>query len=97
MNIIFEKMCELIPFKTCIKERQNEDFLIVANGKLDIVYLNETSKDFYDLCDGVNSISQIRDKMLTLYDISSDVLEDDIVALIRDMQWNDLINLRKGV
>lgn len=97
MNIIFEKMCELIPLKTCIKERENEEFLIVSNSKLDIVYLNETSKDFYDFCDGVNNISQIRDKMLALYDISSDILEDDMIALVRDMQWNGLINLKKGV
>lgn len=97
MNIIFEKMRELIPLKTCIKERENEEFLIVSNSKLDIVYLNETSKDFYDFCDGINSISQIRDKMFSLYNISSDILEDDMIALIRDMQWNGLINLKKGV
>lgn len=96
MNIIFEKMCGLIPFKTCIKERENEEFLIVSNSKLDIVYLNETSKDFYNLCNGSYNISQICDKMLAVYDISSDILEDDIVALVRDMQWNNLINLKKG-
>lgn len=96
MNIIFEKMCGLIPFKTCIKERENGEFLIVSNNKLDIVYLNETSKDFYNLCNGSNNLSQICNEMLAIYDTSSDILKSDIIVLARDMQWNNLINLKKG-
>lgn len=96
MNVIFEKMRDLVPNKICIKARENGDVLIVSNSKRDIVYLNETSKDFYSLCDGVRTISQICTEMLGIYNVSSDELEHDIISLVRDMQWNDLIDL-KGV
>ena len=94
MNIVFEKIQDLIPIKTCIKTKENGDLLIVSNSKLDIIYLNETSKDFYAFCDGNRRISQIHQQMLDVYDISSEQLESDLVALVRDLQWKDLINLK---
>lgn len=94
MNIIFEKMRELIPYKTCVKARANGNILIVSNFKHDIIYLNETSKDFYDLCDGSKNIYQIYLEMLNIYHVSPEEFENDIIGLIRDMQWNDLIGLK---
>lgn len=94
MNIIFEKLRDLIPLKTCIKARANGNLLVVSTPKLDIIYLNETSKDFYELCDGIRSIVQIFNEMLNLYDIPPEELKNDIVTLVRDMQWNELIDLK---
>ena len=95
MSIVFEKINTLIPFKTCVKERDNTEFLIVSNEKGEIIYLNETSKDFYKLCDGLKSVKDIYDELLTIYDVKKDELEQDLVVLIRDLQWNDILSLRE--
>lgn len=95
MNIVYEKMKTLVPFKTCIKERENTDFLIVSNENAEIIYLNETSKDFYALCDGKRNIKQILDELLAIYDVTKEELEQDIIGLIRDLQWNDVVHFQE--
>lgn len=95
MNVVFDRMKSLIPFKTCRKERMNENFTIIGSQNGEIVYLNETSGEFYGLCDGRRNISQIIDEMLTIYDADRTELEEDIISLIRDLQWNDIIGLRE--
>lgn len=95
MNIIFNKIKDLIPFKSCIKERENGNLLIVAGQNGEILYLNEVSKDFYKLCDGSKSISQICTEMLDIYDVEPNELETDLLTLIRDMQWKDILRLKE--
>lgn len=95
MNLIYNKLSHLIPFKNCIKERENDEILIVSTENSDIIYLNETSKDFFTLCDGKKNIENIKQQMLLIYEIPEEELENDIVALIRDMQWNNILVLKE--
>lgn len=95
MNLIYSKMSHLIPFKTCIKYKENDELLIISTENSDILYLNETSKDFYLLCDGKRSIDEVVEEMLLIYDISKEEIEDDIVSMLRDMQWNNILNLKE--
>lgn len=88
-------MSHLIPFKTCVKYKENDDLLIVSTENSDILYLNETSKDFYLFCDGQSNIDEITDKMVRIYDISKNEIKNDIVSMIRDMQWNNILNLKE--
>lgn len=95
MNIIYDNLSKLVPYKTCIKEKKNDDLLIVFNINSEILYLNEVSRDFYELCDGNNSISVIISKLMEIYDVSLQQLEEDIVSLIRDMQWDNILGLKE--
>lgn len=95
MNLIYSRMSHLIPFKTCVKYKENDDLLIVSTEYSDVLYLNETSKDFYLLCDGKRNIDEITDKMIQIYDISKNEIENDIVSMIRDMQWHSILNLKE--
>lgn len=94
MNIIYDNLSKLVPYKTCIKEKK-DDLLIVSNINSEILYLNEVSRDFYELCDGNNSISVIISKLMEIYDVSLQQLEEDIVSLIRDMQWDNILGLKE--
>lgn len=97
MNIIFEKLRKLIPYKTCLKEKQNDDLLIVANENGDIFYLNETSRDFYEHCNDSSTIEEIFRYMLDTYDVEEDELANDIVSMVRDLQWNNVLSLKEVV
>ena len=95
MNIIYSKMSHLVPFKTCTKYKENGDILIVSTEDSDVLYLNETSKDFYLLCDDKRNIENIVNEMLLIYDISKEEIEGDIVSMVRDMQWSNILNLKE--
>ena len=45
------------------------------------------------LSDGKNTVDDIKRKLLTCYDVDEKELEDDIVDIIRNMQWKRLMIL----
>mgnify|MGYP000010134899 FL=1 len=95
MTSVFEFMKDLIPYKTCLKERSNPPLQIVANEESDIYYLNESSAYFYELCDNKKTIEDILQLFLETYDVERQVAEADFVELIRDLQWKQVMRLRE--
>ena len=95
MNVIYEKIKDLIPIRRCIKYRENGDLLIVSNDESEIFYLNETTKDFYLLCDGTSSFDMILDSMIKIYDVSKNELIADFLGVVRDMQWKKILSLKE--
>lgn len=95
MTSVFEFMKDLIPYKTCLKERSNPPLQIVANEDSDIYYLNESSAYFYELCDNEKTIEDILQLFLETYDVERRVAEADFVELIRDLQWKQVLRLRE--
>ena len=99
MNIVYEKMKLLIPIRNAAKIRDDGEFLIVMSHVHSIQYLNIVAKEFYLLVDGIKNIDEIINTLIDEYDVSREILECDILELIRNLQWNDLIMLkddRKG-
>ena len=94
MNIIYEQMKDLIPQKRIFKEREEHEFLILMSKSNSIHYLNSVAKEFYLNINGVNSIQNIFDMILNDYDVPREELENDILELIRDLQWKELITLK---
>ena len=43
---------KLVPYKDCLKERADGEFLIVLNSEYDIYYLNQTARFIFQLFDG---------------------------------------------
>ncbi len=87
-------MRNLIPIKNAQKYRADGEFLIVMSHGHSIQYLNEVAKDFYLLSDGNRKVGDIVGIILNEYDVSQDVLENDILELIRNLQWNNLVLLK---
>ena len=93
--MVFEKMKTLIPHKSCQKFRCDSEFTIVKNFANKTVYLNSTASDIFMLCDGKKSIDDICNQMLSEYDITREIIQRDIVKVIRDLQWNRVIKLSR--
>ncbi|MVX66922.1 PqqD family peptide modification chaperone [Clostridium chromiireducens] len=95
MSNIYNQIKDLIPFKTYVKAKSNGEFLIVMSENLEIQYLNEVAKDFYELIDGNKELDVLVQEMAEIYDVEKEVLENDMFHLIRDLQWQNLISLKE--
>ena len=93
--MIYDMIKSLIPYKSCQKYRCDSEFTLVNNYLNKMVYLNATASDVFLLCNGRNSIEEICKKMLCDYDVSYDIIKNDIVKIIRDLQWNNIIRLSR--
>ena len=94
---MYELWRNLVPTKNVLKEQLNGDFLIVSSPALEIFYLNDTAREVFSLMDGCSSINQIIDRLMTIYDVDRSVLQNDIIDVIRDLQWKNLVSLRRRV
>ena len=95
MSNIYNHIKDLIPFKTYIKAKNDGEFLIVMSENLEIQYLNEVAKDFYELIDGNKGLDVLVQEMTELYDTEKEILENDLFHLVRDLQWKNLISLKE--
>lgn len=95
MTNIFDTIENYIPIKNCVKEKDNGSLLIVSNDENEIIYLNETSKEIYRLCEGNNTIADIAKSILSEYDVSEEEFKQDLVDIIRDLQWKKILLLKK--
>ncbi len=94
--LTYKMVKKYIPVKSYLKEKNNGEFLIVSSNSLDIYYFNNTAKDLYELIDGKRTVEFIFNRFLSEYDVSEDVLQMDIINILRDFQWKNLILLKRG-
>jgi hypothetical protein len=94
MNAVFIQIKDLIPIPLNIKTRGNGEFLTVCSPKLDIFHLNSVAKDFYLLLDEKKTVASICTELSAMYEVEFDTLTNDIVNLVRDMQWQTILNLK---
>ena len=92
---IYQEIKELIPITKYLKKRINDEFLIIATNSGEIRYLNEVAKDFYLAVDGQKTLEELLNILLSIYNVDRIVLEKDIVDLVRDLQWQDLLELKE--
>lgn len=84
-----------IPIQSCLKKRENGDFLILSSpDNLNVIYLNETAKDFYLFADGILSLDSIIGKLSCVYKVEIGILKKDILHLLRDLQWKGVLKLK---
>lgn len=94
-NIIYDAVKDLIPYSKAIKSRQDGDFLILVNSICDYQFLNETAKDIYLQCDGNKTIDDILLYLVNSYDADIEILKSDLISIIRDLQCNDLLGVKR--
>lgn len=92
---MYELWRNLVPCKNALKEKENGEFLIVSSARLEIFYLNDSAREVFSLIDGRSSVEQIINRMMEIYDVERVVLEDDIIDVIRELQWKNLVSLRR--
>lgn len=97
MNKVYEMIKEYIPIKNILKEKENGEFLILANKNSDIYYLNDMAKEMYLLINDKININDVYIKIKSEYDVSEDELQNDIVDFVRDLQWKGLIRLKEVI
>lgn len=96
-NVVYDMVKSFYPIRQCMKLRQDGEFWIVANYNQDIFYLNETAAEFYEACTGENRIMDCFNLMKQQYDISEDELKRDVMELVRNLQWQDIIRLEERI
>lgn len=95
---MFDKFEDLYPVKNAVKIRRDGEFMLVMGTDAVIQYLNETAAFMYEHFDGMHTVGEVYDLMLTEYDISPEMFEEvkrDIVNTIRDLQWQRVVELRR--
>lgn len=99
MISIFNSLESFVPVRSCLKFRENGEFLIVSNGEGELYYLNNTAKMIYQLFDGNRTLRKILDVLIMEFDPECEedvrLLEQDLTKLIRDFQWQKIIKLKE--
>lgn len=91
--MIFAWLENKIPRCSFVKNRMNDDVLIICAEDLMIYYLNSTAAFFIELADGKSTVGEIKNKFLSRYDVNERELEKDFVEMIRDLQWKKILTL----
>ncbi len=79
---------------TAVKTRKNGEMLIVCSNELEIYFLNSVARFVVEHMSANTTIEDIKNEMLKIYDVDETTLENDLVDIIRDLQWKRLITLR---
>lgn len=92
--VVYDLIKDKIPNVIAIKMRKNNDFLIVQSTDLEIYYLNETAKTFLLMCDGIKNVKYLTKKLFDMYEVEENKIKEDVVDLIRELQWKKILSLR---
>jgi len=92
--MVYNLIKDVIPSMHHLKIREDGDFLIVSNHQLNIFFLDEVAKEFYLRANKDRTIEDIVDDLFEIYEVEKEILIDDIINLIRDLQWKRLLSLK---
>ncbi|MGY0150567.1 PqqD family protein [Edwardsiella tarda] len=92
-NLIFDEVKNKIPHPITVKTRGEGNVLVAMNSGGDIHILNSSAMLFFNFCDGANSIGDIFLLFRREYEVEADLLKNDILDLLRDLQWKKIIYL----
>lgn len=91
MHSIFSCIADETPHDITLKSRREGETIVVLTHDGDIEFLNETAAYFFEQVDGKKKISDIYTQMLQIYNVEASCLQNDIVNLIRDLQWKRIL------
>lgn len=90
-NIVKNLLLKSCPYKNAIKYRSENDILLVMNKDYSLFYFNSVAKDFFELCNGSTNVKMIVNILSDKYNVEKNILEDDIMDLIKELQLKRLI------
>jgi hypothetical protein len=94
--IAFPYLAGHIPIRKDLKLRVEGNIGIVCNTQnFRVEYLNETALMIFQLIDGERSIADIAKTFMKNVDVDRNTVEQDLVEILRNFQWQKLIVLKK--
>jgi hypothetical protein len=92
----FSYLAGHIPVRKDLKFRMEGNVGIVCNNhNFRVDYLNETALIIFQLIDGQKSVGDIAKCFMKEVDTNIDILEHDLIEILRDFQWRKIIVLKK--
>ena len=91
-GVVKKILLEAIPQIEALKFRAEDNVLIVVSREQELFFLNEVAKDFLLLCYG-RRLKEIIDALSEIYDVEKNQLADDLMDLIRDMQYKRVLRM----
>ena len=91
-SVVKKILLESVPQIEALKFRAEDNVLIVVSREQELFFLNEVAKDFFILCDG-RRLKEIIDALCEIYDAEKNQLTDDLMDLIRDMQYKRVLRM----
>lgn len=92
--MIYEVMKNLVLISNAVKIRNDGEFLVVMSPTHSVQYFSQVAKDFFIAIDGTKTIDDIKNYLSKEYDVEDDIIISDLIELVRDLQWKNLILLR---
>lgn len=92
-QIVKKILLDSIPHVDVLKLRVEGDNLIAVNCQKNFFVFNEVAKDFLQLCDGKRQFSKVINLLSEVYDVEKSVLTDDLMDLVRDLQYKRILNM----
>ncbi|MBQ3681808.1 MAG: PqqD family protein [Succinimonas sp.] len=81
------------PVCIALKTRKEGDITVACSSKLEVFYLNITASFLVNMADGRITLSEIAKIMLEKFEVSEPDLINDLVEVIRQLQWKRIIKL----
>jgi hypothetical protein len=96
MNPTFSYLASHIPVRKELKFRVEGNTGIVCNAQdFRVNYLNETAMTIFQLIDGKKTIAEIFQYFFENVEVDKEVLEADLIEIMRNFQWQKLIILKR--
>ncbi len=77
-------------------KRRKEDNVVVVYGKnLEICYLNKVGGEILMYATSGITIEEISKKLLSKYEVYEKDLQNDMIEIIREMQWKRIVRLEE--
>lgn len=96
MSDLFEILKDEVPCRIDLKSRAEGDIAVVMNGDGVLEFLNRSASDLFWLVDGVKTVGELFELLVTEYDVDEEVLKNDLIDVIREMQWRRIIRLERA-
>ena len=76
-----------------LKKRSEGDVTVIYGKNLEICYLNKVGGEILMLATNNIIIEKIFNQLIAKYDVDDNTLQNDMVEIIRDLQWKRIIRL----
>lgn len=86
---------DIVYTQSYLKKRIDSNIMFITNKNLDLYIFNSITMDIYELIDGKRTINEIIKNLEIIYDVNSEVLENDLINIVKELLECNLIRRYK--
>jgi hypothetical protein len=95
--MVYNHLKHLIPIRKELHFRiESQVGIVNSENNMSLIFLNDTALFIFGLIDSIISIEGIVERILIEYDIDEVTAQNDVVEIIRNLQWHRVISLRSN-